>query len=178
MNAQVTEAWHRYHHLVQGYLHRRLDDPSLAEDLAQEVFLRLQRARPQLHTPGQVRAWLLRTAGNLLVDHFRARREHLPTVDELAAVTDPAGALRQLEPCIEPLMQRLPAAYRDALALDLEGLPQREIARREGISLSGAKSRVQRARQLLQRQFERCCDYIHDHDDALVGLRPRNGCKP
>ena len=177
MSTLVIKAWQQHRATVQRYLRRRLPDPTLAEDLSQDVFLRLQRAQPALQEPGQVRAWLLRTARNVLVDHFRARREHLSADDDLAAVTDPAASLRQLEPCITPLLARLAEPYRSALALDLEGLPQRDIARIQGVSLSGAKSRVQRARNLLQGQFERCCDYVFDHDDVLVGITPRGvGC--
>lgn len=173
MSALVIEAWERHRHALQGFLRRRLADPTLAEDMTQEVFLRLQQAQPEVHDPKHMRAWLLRTARNLLVDYYRSRREHLAADDDIPSVPDPAASLRQLEPCIAPLLARLPEPYRGALTLDLEGFTQREIARRQGVGLSGAKSRVQRARDLLQRQFERCCDYVFDHDDVLVGIRPR-----
>ena len=175
MNQQTERAWTEHRGEVLAFLRRRLPEPAAAEDLTQDVFLRLHRAQPALEGPGAVRAWLLSAARNLLVDYFRSRRDHVPPADDLANPVDAAASLRQLEPCIGPLLARLPEPYRTALACDLDGLPQREIAHRQGISLAGAKSRVQRARVLLQRQFERCCDYVFDHDGALVGFTPRAG---
>ena len=92
---------------------------------------------------------------------------------EPAAENDPGASLRTLEPCIAHLSDRLPEEYRAALVWDLNGVSQLEIAQRQNLSLSGAKSRVQRARGLLQREFERCCHYRFDHDGVLVGTTPK-----
>ena len=55
-------------------------------------------------------------------------------------------------------MDALPEGYRHALILaDLEGLPQREVAEELGLSLSGAKSRIQRARKKLKANLLSCC---------------------
>src|SRR4029453_11954052 len=63
-----------------------------------------------------------------------------------------------LAPCLTPLMDRLPAHYREAVRLvELEGLPQRELSERFAVSLSGAKSRVQRGRDKLKDLLLRCC---------------------
>jgi len=171
----ITTAWKQHHGIISGFLRRRLANPADAEDLLQETFLRLHRASPPgLADDSAVRAWLLRTARNLLTDHYRAAR---PTVrleddpaDEGRRLPTP---LESLEPCITPLVSRLPEKYRQALALDLEGVPQREIASRTGVGLSGAKSRVQRARDLLRGEFERCCAFTHDEDDSLLDYRVR-----
>jgi RNA polymerase sigma-70 factor (ECF subfamily) len=61
------------------------------------------------------------------------------------------------------MVEQLPEPYRTALKLaDLEGLSQQDIADREGISLSGAKSRVQRARRQLGDMIRDCCRVERD----------------
>jgi RNA polymerase sigma-70 factor (ECF subfamily) len=157
MSELTASAWQQHRPAVLGYLRRRGADPMLAEDLAQEAFLRLHKAQPPLAEPLRVRAWLLRAARNLLVDHFRADKGEVP-LDEAPQIParEPA-AWRAFEPCVEALAQRLPDAYREALVWDLDGVPQRTIAARHGIGLSGAKSRVQRARGLLAQEFVLCC---------------------
>lgn len=157
MNELTTSAWQQHHPAVQGYLRRRVGDPMLAEDLTQEAFLRLYKAQPPLAEPLQMRAWLLRTAHNLLVDHFRAGRGEVPLDEAPPIAAEEPAAWRVFEPCIETLARRLPADYRMALLWDLDGVPQRTIAARQGLGLSGAKSRVQRARNLLAREFVQCC---------------------
>lgn len=174
MNAELTAAaWQQHRDSVYRYLRRRLPNAELAEDLVQETFLRLHRTSPQTDTPAQLRAWLLRTARNLVVDHYRAQRDEVEVDDTLAADSgDRAASLRTLEPCIAPLAERLPEQYRAALLWDLAGVPQQEIAARQNIGLSGAKSRVQRARSLLQQEFQHCCRYHFDHADMLIGYTP------
>ncbi len=172
--ALTADAWHRHRASVYRYLRRRLPEREQAEDLTQETFLRLCRATPPLLEPAQVRAWLFHTARNLIADHYRARRNEV-SLDEVSVPleTDAASSLLALEPCIAPLAARLPASYGAALLWDLEGVPQAEIARRQSLSLSGAKSQVQRARGLLRQEFERCCQYHFGPDGALVAYTPR-----
>lgn len=165
----TSRAWQQHRTMVLGYLRRRLSDPMLAEDLTQETFLRLHRAQPEFHEPAQLRAWLLRTARHLLIDHIRARRSEVPLDESLPLVDNGSAVWRAYEPCIVPLAQRLPEDYRAALLWDLDGVPQHAIAERQGIGLSGAKSRVQRARGLLATEFARCCDDLSDPDSALFG---------
>lgn len=157
MSELTASAWQQHRPAVLGYLRRRVGDPMLAEDLAQEVFLRLHKAQPPLAEPLQVRAWLLRTARNLLVDHFRTHKDAVPLDEAPHLPAREPAAWRAFEPCVESLAQRLPDDYREALLWDLDGVPQQAIAARQGIGLSGAKSRVQRARGLLAQEFVQCC---------------------
>lgn len=170
----TTVAWHQHRAAVQAWLRRRLADSMLAEDLTQETFLRLHRAQPELQEPAQLRAWLLRTAHNLLIDHVRARKPEVPLDESLPLVGNETATWRAFEPCIVPLAQRLPEDYRRALLWDLDGVPQQAIAERQGLGLSGAKSRVQRARGLLATEFMRCCEDLSDSDSALFGCAAVN----
>jgi RNA polymerase sigma-70 factor (ECF subfamily) len=77
-----------------------------------------------------------------------------------------------------PLLGALPTPYRQALALaEVEGLSQREIAGLEGLSLSGAKSRVQRARRMLRAALLSCCRVELDRHGSVLDYVPlRAGC--
>ncbi|MEJ2694610.1 MAG: sigma-70 family RNA polymerase sigma factor [Candidatus Thiodiazotropha sp.] len=176
----LTAAWDSHRERVGKYLRRRLASEADVEDLQQETFLRLYRAQPSLADSSRIEAWLLHTARNLLVDHYRASRPTSPLEVEPAAQPNRVPTpLETLQPCISPLLTRLPEKYRQALSLDLDGVPQQEIAQRQGVGLSGAKSRVQRARNLLHREFERCCMFSHDDDGTLLDYRQRlagNSC--
>lgn len=139
------------------YVHRRVADPEAAEDLVQEVALRALSRGPE---PGErLRPWMFRTARNAVVDYYRRRRplEELP-----ADLAEDAPAEEDLESllsaCVQPLVETLPPAYRDALRrVDLQGLDQKALAREEGLSPSGARTRVQRARAMFRARLEACC---------------------
>jgi RNA polymerase sigma-70 factor (ECF subfamily) len=116
-----------------------------------------------------------------VVDHYRRRRPAEPLPEELAGTAAGAGevAEQELARCLTPLLAGLPAPYRDALTLaEVEGLAQREIARREGISLSGAKSRVQRARRMLRQAILGCCRVEVDRRGGVLDFQRQAGCEP
>jgi RNA polymerase sigma-70 factor (ECF subfamily) len=75
-------------------------------------------------------------------------------------------------------IENLPNRYRDAVRLyELQGVSQAEIAERLGISLSGAKSRVQRGREKLKQVLERCCRFDLDRCGNVLSCVPRSsGC--
>jgi len=175
---QVTDtrsAWDLFHAPVQRFLQNRLSNPADAEELLQETFLRLHRSRPRINGERSIRAWLFQTARNLVADHYRATRTLLPIADDtMDERVKPTTPLAELEACLNPLSANLPESYRRALRMDLDGIPQATIARAQNLSLSGAKSRVQRARKLLQREFDRCCSFSRDEQGHLLDYRERS----
>jgi RNA polymerase sigma-70 factor (ECF subfamily) len=138
-----------------GRGHRaRVANPQDAEDVLQEVMLRVHRHGDELASADRVAAWVHRIARNAIVDHYRrwAARPELPAggaadLDEPedASPDEPASeALRQeLAACLGPLIEKLPEKHRDMLVLtEFEGLPQADAARWLGISVPGANARV------------------------------------
>jgi RNA polymerase sigma-70 factor, ECF subfamily len=78
-------------------------------------------------------------------------------------------ALQLADCCLRPMIEALPAIYRDALIMtDLEGLSQKALAEKLGISISGAKSRVQRAREKLKEEILNCCQYEFDKYGNII----------
>ena len=68
------------------------------------------------------------------------------------------------------MIESLPEPYGDAVRLyELDGLPQQAIADRLGLSLSGAKSRVQRGREKLKEQLFACCSFQRDRRGNVIG---------
>jgi RNA polymerase sigma-70 factor (ECF subfamily) len=175
-------SWERLRAELVRFVASRVRDAAAADDIVHDVLLRAfdQLAGPQ--PPVQLKAWLYRVTRNAIVDHYRARR---PTAElgedfDLAAPeaggADDHSAERDLAGCLEPLLETLPETYRRALVLaEVDDLPQVEIARRENLSLSGAKSRVQRARRMLREAVVACCRVEIDRRGGVVDFEGRNG---
>ena len=152
-----------------------------AEDLLQDVFLRAHVALGGVEDKGRVRPWLYRIAANAIVDYHRRKR--LPTrpalpggiPDELAVdETGPENLNGEVLSCLPSAIRELPEKYRHALTLaDLEDRTQKEVAEELGISLSGAKSRVQRARKKLKAILQSCCRFELDRLGNILGYTPR-----
>lgn len=171
---RIEAAWNDHASALRRFVGKRVASEADADDLVQETFLRLLRSDAQW--PENVLAWLYRTAGRLVIDHYRTRRSAERIPDPLAAPEpDPAQTARDdLIDCLPGLIYRLPEPYREALTLsELKNMPQREIASRQAISLSGAKSRIQRGRRLLRGAFDACCRFERERDGAIVDFTPK-----
>lgn len=168
---------------VRRFIGRRLLDPATADDLTQEVFIKVQKHVGKVRDPRRIMGWVIQVARTTVADYFRRARGTEPIRErhqEADAVRPGAldreeSRLREdLAAYIRSVVQSLPAPYRDALVLtEFDGLTQVELARRLGLSVSAAKSRVQRARAMVRENLERCCDFELDHYGAVMGCTPR-----
>jgi RNA polymerase sigma-70 factor (ECF subfamily) len=185
--ADPVVAWRELRGPLAGFIARRVADPEDAEDVLQEVMLRMHRHGDELEKADRVAAWVHRIARNAIVDHYRRRaaRPELPAgapgeleEREDGTLSDPASeaARSELAACLRPLIDRLPERHREALVLtEFEGLTQAEAARRLGISVSGAKARVQRGRAQLKMLLLDCCHVELDRRGGITEYRSRTG---
>jgi RNA polymerase sigma-70 factor, ECF subfamily len=170
----LTESWQDHKSRLRNYIARRVGDTDVVDDILQDVFL---KAHTNLHTVrsrGSIPAWLYHIAANAIADHYRSMKPRVALPVELAAPEPQRDHVAELATCLQPLISELPEAYRLALVMsEIEGLPQKEVASRLGITLSGAKSRVQRGRDMLRRRLLDCCD-VETGRAGIVGYTPRD----
>jgi RNA polymerase sigma-70 factor (ECF subfamily) len=165
---------------LRAFVASRVDDKELADDIAQEVIVR-SIASGALDSADNPIAWLYRSARNAVIDHYRTRRRHAPLdgldawpAQELADA--PNDAVRELSRCLQPMLDQLPPAARDALSrVDIDGQTQVRAARELGLSVSGMKSRVQRARRELKDLLEQCCAVDIDRRGGVVDYHHAGG---
>lgn len=171
----LLAAWSAHAAELRGYLRHQLDDPDTADDLLHEIVLRVLRQGGRFCAVEQPRAWLFQVARNAVTDHRRGRREFLPLSEELPAPAPGERApVEQLGQCLPRVLAELSEEDRLALTLcDIEGLTQQALAERLGISLPGAKSRVQRARTRLQRRLVDVCQVRFDETGRVCCFTPR-----
>jgi RNA polymerase sigma-70 factor (ECF subfamily) len=174
--------WQEFHESLLGFIDRRVRSHETAEDILQHVMLRIHRHAPGVERAEAVGAWVHEIARNAIADHYRSARVRRELAAGIDLDQEPAGEpeaeapdLRsELAACIAPLLKRLPPIYRQALTLtEVEGLTQAEAAARVGISPSGMKSRVQRARRKLKRVLTDCCEVELDRRRSVTNYRPR-----
>ena len=164
-------------------LYPRVPDRDSAEDILREVMLRIHRHAGELEDSSAVGAWIHQIARNAIADHYRRPvvRLEQPSGVELdgrePATSEPTsgGPRAELAACLRPLVERLAPPYREAITLtELEGLTQTAAAAQLGVSTSGMKSRVQRARAQLRDLFVGCCEIELDRRGGITSYRPRH----
>jgi len=153
--AAILDAWDAYHGGIYAFLVDATRDGSTAEDLLQETFARLAREARAGRVPEQVRPWLYRVAGNLVVSRARrvlsARRwfdrfgvpEHR---DSVAESLEARLLRREAFEDLDDVLKHLAPDARAALLLAAEGFTGREIAESIGRSEAATRTLLCRAR--------------------------------
>lgn len=172
----VAELWQEYHDSLLLFIRSRVKDEELAADILQDVFVKILQKLDTLHETEKVRSWLFQIARNAIIDHVRKNK--IRAYEEITHLHFEQGeeddeAMRHMESCIRPMINSLPPTYRDALLLsEIEGLSQKALAERLGISYSGAKSRVQRGRIMLRKTLLDCCTFELDRYGKVLDYTP------
>ncbi len=184
--------WRELRDRLRTFIARRVSNPADVEDLLQEVFLRIHQHLSTVREVERLTPWIFQLTRNAIIDYYRAapRRHEIPTDvslnsalagEEHPAVSPPNGEDEEtrnaeLALCLTPLIERLPEHYREAIQLvEIEGVPQRELSTRLAVSLSGAKSRVQRGREKLKDLLLRCCQVALDKRGNVVDYQQEAG---
>lgn len=192
----TVSLWDTFHEGVRGFVVKRVPLEADAEDILQEIFLRIHQGASGIQKQDRVQAWVYAVARGAVADFYRARyqkqKETQALPGEPSAMHETPPLLVNLEEYegahdvheevlswLRPMIDELPEKYRVALVLaDVEGLRQKDVAKRLGLSLSGAKSRVQRARVMLGEALQACCDIEFGLDGRAVAYRKRRSPGP
>jgi RNA polymerase sigma-70 factor, ECF subfamily len=172
--AAVAEVvWLEFRERLRAFVARRISNPADVDDIVQWVFLQMHRSQGEIRHHERVHAWLYRTARRAVADYYRsgARRWEVPAGDvlDLDELTPPpnrghdADGVAEVAACLAPVVDRLSPADREAIVLtELQGRRLADAAVATGLSLSGMKSRVQRARRRLRDKVLDCCHVALD----------------
>ncbi len=157
----LEELWALYHKKLLNFIRTRVDSDN-AEDLLQDVFLKIHQNINTLRESNKFESWMFQITRNAIVDFYKKRHKE-STIPEWAIDTptdtnDTKEVHHELSACLTPFIEQLPNKYKNAILMsDIQGKTQMDVAQIENISLPGAKSRVQRGRALLKNMFYECC---------------------
>lgn len=174
--AAVQALWQASSRRLRAWFEDQTGSTHDADDLVQETFLRVQSRLETLRDEERLGPWAQRIAANVLADFGRARGRQVAPMPEDPLETSPAQPADEdlcaaVAGWIESFLARL--SPEDALilrAVDFEGRPQVDVARELGLSPSGARSRVQRARARLRESLEACCRFAFDARGNLTDV--------
>lgn len=157
-----------------------------AEDLTQEVFVRVSQGLKTFRGKSQLSTWVYRIATNAAIDMKRSTAyrqsaqstELRESVDigskameagESTASTQRQVERKEMNKCIRDFVDNLPENYRSVLVLsDLEGMKDSEIAEILGITLSTVKIRLHRAKDVLKKKLQTHCEFYRDERNEFA----------
>lgn len=179
----VESLWRELRGPLLSFIGSRVRDRDTAEDILQDVVLRIHLHANDLTLESSVSGWIYQIARNAIIDHYRravVRRERpAGATQELDRPASPESGpdsdnvRTEVAACLDPLLARLPDKYREALELtDVRGLTQAAAATRVGLSVSGMKARVQRGRAQLKVLLTQCCEIELDRRNGVMNYHP------
>jgi RNA polymerase sigma-70 factor (ECF subfamily) len=181
MVTTTERVWETFHTPLQQFIRRRVADGAAAEDLLQDIFLKIHLHVDTLKDVKRLEGWIYQITRNAIIDYYRNAKPTM-SLDTVGVVDLPEelpadDVVTELLPCVRAMVQNLPPQDRQALILTAyQGLTQKELGERLGISFSGAKSRVQRARERLKQQLLECCHLELDRRGGILDYQPRCDC--
>jgi RNA polymerase sigma-70 factor, ECF subfamily len=182
MSTTTEQAWQAFHVPLYQFIRRRIADDATAEDLLQDVFLKIHQHGNSLKDARRLESWIYQITRNLIIDYYRSHRQSLTSLGaeevlELSEDLPDDDIVSELLPCVRAMVLALPEQDRQALILtEYQGLTQKELGERLGLSFSGAKSRVQRAREKLKQELLACCHFELDRRGHILDYQPRCNC--
>ncbi len=163
---------------LKKFIARRVPNSADVEDVLQETLVKIHRSISCLSPNSNLYAWVYKVTRNAIVDHYRKQQSNsnFDAIDNIsenfAQKTVSRDVLSEIAPCLRPMLDALPEKYGEAVRLsDLEGITQAELAKRLGLSLSGAKSRVQRGREQLKALLTECCRFEFDCRGRIIDYK-------
>lgn len=186
-NGSFEEIYEKFHPGVLRFLSRLVGE-SEAEDVAQEVFLRVDRGLAEFRGDSTLGTWVYRIARNAALDRLRSKpawRESERDFPSHGSGDDPGDVVsrypderaslergligKEMSECVRRRVDTLPEAYRGVLVLsELTGMTNAEIASALGISEGTVKIRLHRARARLREDLGNNCMVYHDERAELV----------
>ena len=168
MSKEVLAVWNNVNEQLTNFVYGKVKDFDLSRDIVQDVFLKVFSKIDTLKNREKLVSWIYQITRNEIGSHFRKNKLNVFPKDINEQGLD-SNLTLEVSQCLHPLINSLPEKYREALILaDIEKIPQKEIAQRLNISYSGAKSRVQRSREMLKSVIEECCIITTDvYGDVL-----------
>ncbi len=179
----VRQYWRRVFNVAYKFVGRHEE----AEDLAQDIFLKVFRSLDTFDRRANFQTWLISVSRNLCIDHYRSVRKERETMDrgvdtsELSPVSPGDGPIAALEQrdrvtLLRQALAALPETLRTAVVMrDIQELSYQEIADRLRLPEGTVKSRINRGRTELTRQIRSLGGGDYSEGGRPIGAQPRTG---
>ena len=172
-NFQISETFYQN---LRKFISKRVSEPKDVEDILHDSLFKAQRRIDQLNTNTKLTSWLYQIVRMSIIDFYRQKGRTTELDDSIIAnVYETKGNHNAaMGRCVKGMINQLPEKYRTALVLtELEGISQVALSEQLGLSKSGAKSRVQRGKQLLKFLLLKCCDIHTDRRGNVVDYQEK-----
>jgi RNA polymerase sigma-70 factor, ECF subfamily len=172
----LLEIQDQYYHRVRKFILTSVRDESVADDLIQETFIKIQENLDSLRDPAKISSWIFSIAHHLCQDHFRTQKKsssHEEIHDGLVNLEETRVQKRleqgEMSQCVQDKLKLLPESQRSIIILaEVMEFSHQEIADILGLTVENVKVRLHRARKRFKSILEKSCTFEVDERNVLV----------
>lgn len=168
---------------LKGFISKRISNEQDAEEILQDVLIKIHTEIETLKNSERINAWIYQITRNTIIDFYRRNARVKQFIELSEHITDDwdesLNFNEEIAACLKSMINSLPEIYRQAIILtEYHNLSQKELSENLGLSISGAKSRVQRARKLLKKMLAGCCQLEFDARGNIIEFHHKSSeCK-
>ena len=179
---EVAAIYRQFHSDLLGYVKSKVGSREDAEDILQNVFIKISSNIDTLTEDTKVKNWIFTITRNAIIDYYRVnankRKIAVPLgIDENVAEAADLDPTKGLDQCVGNFINLLPQEYRDIIIdSEIKGIRQKDLAVKYGMPYPSMRSRVQRGRERLKQLFYNCCHIQADKHGNILDARGRTDC--
>ncbi|MGY5849860.1 sigma-70 family RNA polymerase sigma factor [Salegentibacter sp. F14] len=176
---EISQIWLEYQAALENYILKLVKNKELSREISREVLMKVYNSCCSGSEISNLRSWLHQIAHNTCIDHFRKEAKKSNKIPEIQLLEEIPDAYNEASKLLLPLLKLIPEKYARPLYMaDIQHKKQSEIAEELNLSLSGAKSRVQRGREHLRSKIMQCCIIEQDARGNFVDFKVKQDCTP
>jgi len=180
----LESIWSEFAPPLKNFIRKRVKQDENVDDILQNVFLKIHRNISSLKDADKIHAWVYSITRHELANFYRTRKYESDITEFPEDIMNDSDEVKasindEIAQCIIPMINQLPEKYKQALILtEFHNLTQKELSERMDLSVSGAKSRVQRARLKLKEMLLVCCQLEFDRRGNVTDYKHKcNDCE-
>lgn len=176
MEKEIEAIWVDLNEELYHFIVSKVNDAEVAKDILQDTFYKVQRSLHQLKQPSKLTSWVYQITRNTILDHYRKDLKKLVLEQEPDLAEDDGQDFEyaKLSNCINGKIQNLSTVYKEAIVLTyLKDYSQKQLAEHTKLSYSGAKSRVQKARDILKENMLDCPNVESDTSGKILDFKKK-----
>lgn len=174
--------WEEFSEPLKSFIKKRVANEQDADDILQEVFLKIHSNIGSLIDDNKIHAWIYRITRNTITDYYRRKGNNIEITElskaSKSGVDEELSINTETVYCLKGMIDSLPEMYKQSILLtEFQNMTQKELSEAMGISISGAKSRVQRARKMIKKMLLGCCYFEFDRFGNIIDYKHKNSKK-
>jgi RNA polymerase sigma-70 factor (ECF subfamily) len=180
---EVAGIYKQFHSELLGYIKRKVRSREDAEDILQNVFIKISSNLDKLTEDVKLKNWIFTITRNAVIDYYRinANKKKVAINEEINdGILEPEedfDPTKGLDQCMNSMIGLLPDEYRDIIIeSELKGVRQKDLADKYGIAYPSMRSKVQRGRERLKQLFYNCCHIETDKLGNVIEAQGKTDC--